>query len=86
MPPVEKTLIGTPPAGKYALGWGEMNFDFSPNPIILHTGSNGMNLAQILLDPKKDFAVVVLTNIAGPKSSDGIKALVKVLFEKYAGK
>jgi CubicO group peptidase (beta-lactamase class C family) len=86
MPAPEKPQVGTPPGGKYALGWGEMNFDFSSNPIIFHGGSNGMNYAQILLDPKKDFAVVVLTNIAGPKANDGVNAIVKVLFEKYAGK
>jgi CubicO group peptidase (beta-lactamase class C family) len=86
MPLPEKPQVGTPSGGKYALGWGEMIFDYSPNPIIIHAGSNGMNFALIEIDPEKDFAVVVLTNVASPKSSDGARAIVKILFEKYEGK
>src|SRR5262249_47577844 len=38
---------GTPSTGKYALGWGEAVVDWAPEPLITHTGSNNMNLAQI---------------------------------------
>jgi hypothetical protein len=45
-----------------------------------------MNIAQVHLDPKTDFAVVLLTNIAGKKANGALDELVKELFEAWAAK
>lgn len=86
MPPAKDAPIGTPPSGRYALGWGEMRLNGYPNPIIFHGGSNGMNIARILFDPAADFAVVILTNIATPKCDGAMKVLSRELIVKYAGR
>jgi hypothetical protein len=45
-----------------------------------------MNLAHIWLDPKRDFAMVIATNIGGTKADEGIKALARELYTKFARK
>jgi CubicO group peptidase (beta-lactamase class C family) len=75
---------GTPISGKYALGWGEVVVDWAPEPLLFHGGSNGMNLAQILVDPKRDFAMVLVTNIGGSKAETALRgALARELYAKF---
>ena len=77
---------GTPPGGKYALGWGEMTVDWAPYPLLYHGGSNEMNLAHIWLDTKRDFAIVIVANIGGQKANTAFLTLAKELYTKFAKK
>lgn len=77
---------GTPKHGKYALGWGEVTFDWAFTPLKTHSGSNGKNLAQIWLDPQRDFAMVLVTNIGGEKADQAFQALAPELYEKFSAK
>jgi CubicO group peptidase (beta-lactamase class C family) len=86
MPTPKEAPIGTPPAGRYGLGWCEIDLDYSPNPVVYHGGSNGKNIARIWFDPQKDFAWVILTNIASAKADEGIKSLSKELFQRCTGR
>lgn len=85
--PLQKDAApGTPPGGKYGLGWGELPVDWAPYPIIYHGGSNTMNLALIWLDTKLDFAMVMATNIGGPKAKEALMALSKELYGQFSKK
>ncbi len=75
---------GTPKQGKYALGWGELTVDWAPNRLKSHSGSNGKNLAQIWLDPQRDFAMVLVTNIGGEQADQAFQALAPELYKKFA--
>jgi len=86
MPPKKDAPPGTPPGGRYALGWGELPVDWAPYPLLYHGGSNGMNLAHIWLDVKQDFAMVIATNIGGPRANEGILALAGELYAKFANR
>ncbi|MCX6349100.1 MAG: serine hydrolase [Candidatus Aureabacteria bacterium] len=86
MPPKKDAAPGTPPGGKYALGWGELPVDWAPYPLIYHGGSNDMNLAHIWIDPKQDFAMVIVTNISGQKAHDALMALAGELYAKFTKK
>lgn len=86
MPGKKDAAPGTPPGGKYALGWGELTVDWAPYPLIYHGGSNGMNLAHIWLDTKRDFAIVIATNISGQKANTAFFALANELYTKFAKK
>ena len=44
----ENAPPGTPKTGEYALGWGEVRFDWSPAVVMTHTGSNRINLATVM--------------------------------------
>ena len=74
---------GTPPGGRYALGWGEVQMDWAPRPLLYHGGSNGMNVAHIWVDPVQDSAMVLMTNVGGPRAEDGLRAAAAELYRRY---
>ena len=84
MPERKDAAPGTPTRGKYALGWGELSVDWAPEPLIYHGGSNQKNLAHIWLEPRHDFAMVLVTNIGGPKANEALFALAPELYAKFA--
>ena len=84
IPDKKEAAPGTPARGKYALGWGELAVDWAPDPLIYHGGSNEKNLAHIWLDPKRDFAMVLVTNIGGAKANEVLKALAPKLYSRFA--
>jgi CubicO group peptidase (beta-lactamase class C family) len=75
---------GTPAAGGYAFAWGVMKFAWTPHPVLQHNGSNGRNLAKILVDPQSDLAVVAVTNIGGQKANEALSEIEKALYLEYA--
>jgi len=80
------TAPGTPPGGKYALGWGELAVSWAPYPLLYHGGSNGMNLAHIWVDTKRDIGIVTTTNIGGKKANEALVALASELYTKFGKK
>lgn len=88
MPMQRDAATGTPARGTavdagYALGWGLVTQPISPEPFVFHGGSNTKNLAVIMLQPKYDFAMVMMTNLGGPKSDEALHALAKDLCAKF---
>ena len=83
MPLQKDAKPGTPAQGKYALGWGEVPVPWAAAPLIYHGGSNGMNLAHIWLEPQRDFAMVLLTNIGGGQADQAFHALAPELYQKF---
>jgi len=65
MPPRPDAKPGTPSRGGYGLGWGNMMMPFTPEPFVFHGGSNELNLAYVMLQPKNDLAMVMTANVAG---------------------
>jgi CubicO group peptidase (beta-lactamase class C family) len=80
---IKNPAPGTPSSGKYALGWGEVVMNWAPEPFLQHAGSNEMNLAGIWVEPKQDFAMVLVTNIDGPKADAAMLALARELYAKF---
>lgn len=75
-PPLPNPPPGTPGEGEYAFGWGVVTFDWTGHPVLTHNGSNGLNLARILVDPETGLTVATGTNVAG---KEGDAALLEVL-------
>lgn len=58
--------LHTPPfGGDYALGWLVTERDWGGGTVLTHAGSNTMNFAVVWMAPKRDFAVLVVTNQGG---------------------
>jgi CubicO group peptidase (beta-lactamase class C family) len=76
---------GTPSEGRYALGWGIVQWPFMKNPVLQHNGSNSMNLAKVLIDPVADLAVTALTNFPGPKAEDALSEVMLALYRQEMG-
>ena len=49
----------------------------------LAQGSNEKNLAQIWLEPQRDFAMVLVTNIGGSKANEALNALAPELYSRF---
>ena len=76
---------GTPTRGRYGLGWAEVTVSWAPEPLIQHTGSNGLNLAHIWLEPKRDLAMVVLTNLGSEAADAALLTVAPQLYGRFAG-
>lgn len=83
MPPKPDAPVGTPSSGSYGLGIGQVALPFSPEPFLFHGGSNEMNLAYILLQPKYDFAMVMMTNRGDAEADAALKALGAALYKDF---
>lgn len=75
---------GTPGEGKYALGWGIAKLSWARRPLLLHNGSNQMNLAKIVIDTQQDLGLVALTNFPGTKAEDALEAVAENLYKQFA--
>jgi hypothetical protein len=58
--------------------------DWAPEPLLYHGGSNQKNLAHIWLEPGRDFAMVLVTNISGSTADEALFALAPELYAKFA--
>ena len=83
IPPRPDAKPGTPPPGKYSLGWGTVSVPFVPEPLIFHGGSNEMNIAYIFLEPSADLGFVMATNVGGDKPDTALKALAQQLYQRF---
>jgi CubicO group peptidase (beta-lactamase class C family) len=84
MPLKPDAAVGTPSSGRYGLGMGEITLAaVSPQPLLFHGGSNQMNLAYIVLQPKYDVGMVMMTNVGGNKADAALKALTAALYKDF---
>lgn len=74
---------GTPAEGGYASGWSLEKFDWTDRELLTHNGSNGLNLAKILVDTDRDLAIVVATNVGGTEADLGAGAVMRMLYQKF---
>ncbi|MGD0230859.1 MAG: hypothetical protein ABSC19_10940 [Syntrophorhabdales bacterium] len=84
MPEKKDAAPGTPSHGRYALGWGEVDVDWAPYPLLYHGGSNDKNLAHIWIDKNQDIAIVTAANISGQKANEALLRLARDLYVAFA--
>lgn len=85
-PPLPDPPPGTPQEGQYALGWGVIDFEWSDAPLLVHNGSNSMNLAKILVSPEAGLGIVVTTNYPGPDAEKAASAVQRHLYDEYVAR
>lgn len=84
MPPRPDAPPGTPSGGGYGHGWGFAQLSYTRGVVMLHTGSNSMNLAIVLVQPERDFALVIATNRGDARADAALKAVQEALYRAYA--
>jgi len=83
MPTRPDAPVGTPSAGSYGFGWVTITPPFADEPFLFHGGSNEMNVAYIMLQPKNDFGIVMMTNVGGRKADQAMLALGEALYRRF---
>ena len=74
---------GTPSEGDYCMGWGLVKFDWTDTPVLTHNGSNGFNLAKVLVDVSRDYAVAVTTNFPEGKADEAASVALEGLYKRF---
>jgi CubicO group peptidase (beta-lactamase class C family) len=79
------TRLHTPFAagGDYACGWAVVNRSWGGGTVLTHGGSNTMFFAVMWLAPKKNFAVVVCTNLGGKGAETGVDRAAAALIREH---
>lgn len=76
--------LHTPPdGGEYACGWVCAKRDWAGGNAIWHNGSNTHWYALMWLAPKKEFSVIVATNIFGTGATTGCDEVVNAMIKKW---
>lgn len=81
--PASDAAPGTPARGGYCLGWGVLTMPFAPEPFLTHSGSNTMNLAMIMLQPAREFGMVLATNVGGKGADAALRAVAADLYGRF---
>jgi CubicO group peptidase (beta-lactamase class C family) len=76
--------LHTPPdGGDYACGWVVAKRNWAGGNAIWHNGSNTYWYVLMWLAPKKDFSVIVATNIYGTDATTGCNEVVGAMIKKW---
>ena len=74
---------GTPTEGDYCFGWGLVKFGWTEAPVLTHNGSNSFNLAKVLVDTSRDYAVAVVTNFPEGPANDAASDALEALYKRF---
>ena len=69
----------------YAAGWVVLNRDWAGGQALTHSGSNTMNNCLIWFAPEKQFACIIVTNIATDEAKELSDQAVAESVEKFLG-
>ena len=76
--------LHTPVNGQdHALGWLAVERDWAGGAALTHTGSNTMFFTVIWIAPRKDFAVVVATNLGSEKAGTACDQTAWALIQEF---
>jgi CubicO group peptidase (beta-lactamase class C family) len=83
-PPADVNIAS--PMDNYACGWVILQRGWAGGSVWWHNGSNGMWYIVMWLAPKKDFAVIAATNIAGTDAEQGCDEAATAMISKWLPK
>ena len=59
-------------------------YSWAHKPLLVHTGSNNMNLAKIVVDTNSDVGLVAATNFPGAQAEDALNTVTRTLYLQFA--
>ena len=71
------------PEGDYACGWIVTSRPWGGGRVLTHSGSNLANITVFWLAPKRDFAVVVCTNLGGERAKKATDDAAGALVQRF---
>ncbi|HLI49752.1 MAG TPA: serine hydrolase domain-containing protein [Chthonomonas sp.] len=76
-------LLAPSPGSSYAGGWIITDRSWADGRVYTHAGSNTMNFCVAWVAPKRDFAVLIATNIGGDRAAEACDAAASALIRFY---
>jgi len=76
-------LLAPSPGSSYAGGWIITDRSWADGRVYTHAGSNTMNFCVAWVAPKRDFAVLIATNIGGESAAEACDAAASALIHFY---
>jgi CubicO group peptidase (beta-lactamase class C family) len=77
-------ILHTPAfGGNYAPGWEVTERNWGGGRVLTHQGTNGMNFAVVWMAPKRDFAVLAVSNQGGGKVAKACDEAVWTLIKQF---
>jgi CubicO group peptidase (beta-lactamase class C family) len=67
----------------YAMGWSTFNVPWTSGKILTHGGSNTFWLAEWMIIPEENIAVMVIINAAGDNASQATMQVIGTLIDRY---
>ena len=78
-----QTIHEAPYGGEYAYGWIVAPRPWANGNALTHAGSNTSSFAVVWAAPKRDFAILVMTNVAGGDVAARVDEIVGALIRKF---
>ena len=78
-----RTIHKAPFGGDYAYGWIVAPRPWANGDALTHAGSNTINFAVVWAAPKRGFAILVMTNVAGDDIAAKVDEIVGALLQKF---
>ncbi len=77
-------VLHTPPSGDqgYAFGWFVMDRAWAGGAALMHNGSNTMWFHTVWIAPARNFAVVAVTNVAGPDAPGAVDRAISAMIQR----
>lgn len=76
--------LHTPPTGRdYAAGWGLLERPWGGGQVMTHSGSNTLWFAVVWMAPKRNFAVLAVTNAGGDEAAEACDKAASALIRHY---
>lgn len=70
----------------YACGWLTLKREWGDGPVLFHNGSNTKWYCDVWIAPKRNFAVMAVTNVGGPNAAAATDAAVTLMIEQLRAK
>jgi len=67
----------------YAMGWGAANVEWASEKVLAHSGTNTFWLAEWMIIPEGNIAVMVVINAAGDNASQATGQVIRTLIDRY---
>jgi CubicO group peptidase (beta-lactamase class C family) len=67
----------------YAMGWGNFDVEWSKGKVLSHTGSNSFWIAEWIVVPEENFAVMVIFNASGDNVTQAQGKAMAMLIDRY---
>lgn len=84
LPPTAYFELHSPNSYGYSCGWMALKRDWAGGPALYHAGSNTLNFSIAWMAPRRNFAILVATNLGGEPAAEACNRVAERLIQGLA--